>query len=121
MGTGEGNQYYRTKGASGQATCGGRIKATDFLPGELAGHFDRHGKEFGDADEKKYLSRARDFFNKPVTNDILWFEDVDGYLYKYDKKRREFGICSPEGAIVTYFKPDRGINYWIDEVMKHGQ
>jgi pyocin large subunit-like protein len=122
MGTGRGGQYSRTRGADGPASCGGRIRATDFLPGKLEEHVTRHKTEFGDGiDEKEYLRLARKFFDKPVTSDILWFEDVDGFLYKYDKKRNEFGICSPDGPIITYFKPTRGINYWYDQREENGK
>ncbi|MDR0553469.1 MAG: hypothetical protein LBG76_01530 [Treponema sp.] len=122
MGTGRSGLYSHTKGADGKTSCGGRIKATDFLPGKLEQHIKRHGQEFGEnISEREYLSLARKFFDKPVTSDMLWFEDVDGFLYKYDKKRNEFGICSPDGPIITFFKPTRGINYWYDQREEYGK
>jgi pyocin large subunit-like protein len=120
MGTGRGGQYSHTKGAEGWASRGGRIKATQFLPGELKRHYDDHEHEFNvNLEPDEYETRARNFFDKPITKDIQWFEDVDGVLYKYDKKNREFGMCLPEGAIITYFRPVTGMKYWEDQVEKH--
>jgi pyocin large subunit-like protein len=122
MGTGRGGQYSHTKGAEGWASCGGRIKATSFLPGKLEQHVDDHAEDFpGNPDPKEYEAMARKFFDKPITIDILWFEDADGFLYKYDKKRNVFGICSPDGPIITYFIPDDGIKYWQRQVEKYAQ
>lgn len=53
-----------------------------------------------------------------ITKDIQWFEDADGVLYKYDKKKKEFGMCKPEGAIITYFRP-RKSDYWEDQMKEY--
>ncbi|GMO51058.1 MAG: hypothetical protein Pg6C_15510 [Treponemataceae bacterium] len=104
----------------GGASSNGRIKATSFLPGKLDKHYDDHAADFDEhLTPKQYEERARKFFDKPVTKDILWFEDVDGVLYKYDKVKKEFGMCTPQGAIITYFIPDDGLKYWQKQVEKY--
>jgi pyocin large subunit-like protein len=103
-----------------RVSCGGRIQATLFLPGKLEQHYEDHAYKFnGDLSPNEYEERARIFVDRPVTKDILWFEDVQGVLYKYDKRKNEFGICKPDGAIITYYKPDDSIKYWHREVLKH--
>jgi len=100
---------------------GGRIKAAHFLPGKLEEHYDDHAGDFpGELSPDEYENKARDFFDSLIIKDKLWFEDVDGVLYKYDKKKNEFGICRPDGAIITYFKPEEGIKYWYRQVENYG-
>jgi pyocin large subunit-like protein len=60
------------------------------------------------------------FFAQAITKDIYWFRDVGEYLYKYDRKQNKFGICSPDGFIITYYKPENGIKYWYGQVQKYG-
>lgn len=121
MGTGRGGQYAHTRGSDGRVSCGGRIQATKFMPGKLEDHYIDHRDDFNDVrTPEEYEDKTRKFFDKPATKDILWFEDIDGILYKYDKSKNEFGICRPDGAIITYFKPDRGLKYWREQEAEYG-
>jgi pyocin large subunit-like protein len=121
MGTGMEGQDLSARRINGKASHGGRIQAKSFLPGKLETHFCAHGEDFeGCTTPQEYEALARLFFDKPVTSDILCFEDIDGFLFKYDKKRNVFGICGPDGVIITFYKPESGIRYWYREVEKHG-
>jgi pyocin large subunit-like protein len=101
--------------------AGGQIQATGFLPGKLTRHYTDHAKAFSvGITPEQYEQRARNFFGKEVSKNIKWFRDIDGYLYKYNRKRNEFGICSPDGFIITYFRPEENIKYWYGQVQKYG-
>ena len=66
MGTGPGDQYYHTRGAEGRASSGGRVKATQFLPGELKRHYDSHEHEFAeDMEPGEYERGPEDFLTNP--------------------------------------------------------
>jgi pyocin large subunit-like protein len=34
----------------------------------------------------------------------------------YDAAANEFAVLSKEGVIRTYFKPERGIDYWFTQI-----
>ncbi|GHU76137.1 hypothetical protein FACS189461_3340 [Spirochaetia bacterium] len=100
---------------------GGSIKIRRFLPGKLEGHFQNHAGDFEDVRSPgEYEEKARQFFDKMPTADMLWFEDVDGFFYRYNKRKNEFGVCSPEGFIITFFKPTKGIDYWYEQEKENG-
>ena len=98
----------------------------DFVKGKkLIKHYKQHAKDFGLDPQnpsiinvEKYVQEARNFLLKPVTATTQTFTSSDGYYFRYDIATNEFGIMSNYGGISTYFKPDRGINYWIDQIQQ---
>lgn len=44
----------------------------------------------------------------------------DGWLYKYDHLENDFALGRPEGKLSTLFKPDDGLDYWIERKEEHG-
>ncbi len=62
----------------------------------------------------QYLDEAAKFFSKTRENVITYSKN--GYLFKYDVKTGYFGILNPTGEIATFFKPDRGIKYFVDAI-----
>lgn len=88
----------------------------------------QHAKEITGLDNdkawKQYEQRASEFIKKDIDGvNIDGFisneGSKNGWLYKYDKTTNEFAILSAMGTISTYFKPDKGIEYWLSELKKH--
>jgi len=78
-------------------------------------HFNEHGEEMGyENDIEGYSKAAKNFANNNKQG-IKSFRARNGSTYKYDPKTNEFGIISKDGKIVTYFEPDRGIDYFNDQ------
>jgi pyocin large subunit-like protein len=98
----------------------GKIAATAFFPGALTEHHRRHHNEFDPPLAiEEYEAQAKQFFCSDPTKTTAWFYDVDDVLYRYDKKTNEFGICTLNGIIITYFLPEEGITYWWRQVQKY--
>ena len=102
-------------------------EATGFLSQEkLEKHYDDHKNEFSKTiTTEQYVERAKQFFNAVIDDNVEYFYDADGILYKYNKKSVEFGMCSSDGTIITFFRPykgnyKRGLHYWNEQVVEHG-
>ena len=48
------------------------------------------------------------------------FVSNEGTYFRYDLETNDFGIINKYGGISTYFKPDDGLEYWIDQIYKYG-
>ncbi|MDR0570750.1 MAG: hypothetical protein LBG71_05990 [Clostridiales Family XIII bacterium] len=83
----------------------------------LTRHFSDHGKDFGYSNERQYLEGARNFLEKPTTSTTQSFISNDGWYFRYDTATNEFGIMNKYGSVSTYFKPNTGIEYWMEEVV----
>lgn len=86
---------------------------------KLSEHYNKHGKKMGFSSKSEYNNAAVDFMNKTPTVNIDYFVDSRGTVYKYDHDTGEFGIATVNGAMVTYYKPERGDAYWYEQVDKH--
>jgi len=47
------------------------------------------------------------------------FVSPEGTYFQYDTATNEFGIINQYGGISTYFKPDIGLSYWLDQISKY--
>ncbi|MDR0249136.1 MAG: hypothetical protein LBI44_05720 [Oscillospiraceae bacterium] len=83
----------------------------------LPNHFLRHGAGF--ASEAEYRSAAACFLEKPPTPTTQTFlSDKDTY-FRYDTATNEFGVMNKYGGVSTYYKPPRGIAYWVEQITKY--
>lgn len=73
-------------------------------------HFDKHGKEMGFTDAKAYEQAAAVVVTNPLSLHKLEAEDNDDVYYL--ESTNEFVIVSTDGYIRTYFKPDKGKEYF---------
>ncbi|NLA43429.1 hemagglutination protein [Candidatus Saccharibacteria bacterium] len=80
-------------------------------------HFDRHGNGFSSVDD--YANAANDFLRSSPNSNTQHFISSEGTYFRYDTATNEFGIINKYGGISTYFKPDKGINYWFVQVDKY--
>ena len=101
---------------------GNRQISNDFINKKgstLTDHFNWHGSDMGYSNESDYLQGARDFLDKSSTNTTLSFTTSNGTYFKYDQSTNEFGIINEYGGISTYFKPEKGFDYWIEQINKY--
>lgn len=73
-------------------------------------HFEKHGKEMGFTDAKVYEQAAAAVVANPLALHKLEAEDNDDVYYL--ESTNEFVIVSTDGYIRTYFKPDKGKEYF---------
>ncbi len=119
MGGGLGGGFNGTRGSGGIAS-GSQVKAKGFSPDSLNSHFSKHRSEFDNIDKRMYNRKARDLLNSLVGNSIEGFTSKAGWRFRYNKTTNEFAICDPDGTIVTYFRPNNGLNYWKEQIRKYG-
>lgn len=76
----------------------------------LTEHFNKHGEEFSYETEEEYLAGA----NKVVkSKDALSKKEAeDDDIVYYLEETNELVILSPDGFIRTYFKPEKGKEYF---------
>ena len=77
-------------------------------------HFQKHGGEFADdfgyQSAEEYEKGASDVINNPYALYKTEAEDGDGVYYI--ESTNEFVVLSTDGYIRTYFRPDKGIDYF---------
>ena len=77
----------------------------------LDGHYDKHGKEFGNITKEQYLQKANNLVDSK-SSDILTKVRANGDNVYYNKATNEFAMKTIDDVIRTYFKPVEGINYF---------
>lgn len=82
-------------------------------------HFYAHGYDMGYTYITDYSQAAINFANSEDEENIS-FTAENGSTYKYNEDTNEFLIVSKDGKIVTYFEPDRDIEYFYEQFDKYG-
>ena len=82
-------------------------------------HFYAHEYDMGYTYITDYSQAAINFANSEDEGNIS-FTAENGSTYKYNEDTNEFLIVSKDGKIVTYFEPDRGIEYFYEQFDKYG-
>ncbi|MEG0830054.1 MAG: hypothetical protein RSD88_02805 [Anaerovoracaceae bacterium] len=83
----------------------------------LEEHYQKHvldQQEFGDATIEEYLAGAQGLVDYPG-DDVQIKTESDGDMVCYREKTNEFGVKSKDGVIRTYFKPERGAEYFNEQ------
>lgn len=84
----------------------------------LNGHFESHGKEFGDISKEIYQKKASELLSSPISKDILGY-DTETRRVRYDKKNNIYALGNPKTKrITTAFRPKEGREYYDKEVRK---
>ena len=76
----------------------------------LEQHFEKHGGEFDYSTAEEYLAGANRVIQSPDALHKLEAEDGDDIYYL--EETNEFVVVSTDGYIRTYFRPDKGIDYY---------
>ncbi|MBR6404098.1 MAG: fibronectin type III domain-containing protein [Eubacterium sp.] len=73
-------------------------------------HFEKHGREMGFSTAQEYEAAASAVITNP--NSLHKTEKEDGDDCYYLEKTNDFVVVSTDGYIRTYFRPDRGKEYF---------
>lgn len=73
-------------------------------------HYEKHGIEMGYDSAENYEAAANAVIHNP--NALHKIEAEDGDDIYYVEETNDFVIVSTDGYIRTYFRPDRGIEYY---------
>lgn len=92
---------------------------------KLEKHYDKHVTKKAEWNppltREEYYGRAKELAQSPVGGDIEGFTSKEGYVFRYNKDTNEFLTMKPDGTIETLYKPERGYEYYLDQVEKHGK
>ena len=78
----------------------------------LKRHYGLHKKEFPELNTmREYGECALEFFRNPPEG-TLFKRRPNGDRLFYWEKDNYFGVTTKNGAVKTFFRPDRGIRYW---------
>jgi pyocin large subunit-like protein len=82
------------------------------------GHFAKHAAEWGAGNITKagYLKRAQDLLGRAVGGDILGAVRANGDMLRYNVRTNEFAVGTADGFIRTLFRPEKGLEYWLNQV-----
>jgi len=96
----------------------GKWRPTNFKPGELDIHFNRHAGEWGAGNITKdaYLKRAGNLLGREPGGEILGHTRANGDILRYNARTNEFAVGAQDGSIRTLFRPKDGRNYWNKQV-----
>ena len=85
-------------------------------------HFYFHAYDMGITRIVEYSSKAIDFLNRNGESIISFRATSKKFYstYKYDTETNEFMIISRNGKIVTYYKPEDGIDYFYSKFDEYG-
>ena len=111
---GASNRYGNSRGSSpGHITeHTGFAWAKGFNKTTLTDHYQRHGSQVQSDSEESYIAHPVKFANTV---------DERGSTYKYNKKTNEFAIITKKGVVVTYYKPEKGYKYYMDQKKMKGR
>ena len=99
--------------------CGCRKPNLDFINSQGKSTLEIHSKKHGNLDMNQYYKKAKNFLEANPTNSTQSFISNEGTYFKYDTITNEFGIINRYGGISTYFEPEDGLKYWIEQVKKY--
>lgn len=103
----------------GQLYNGTRNPDVDFVNGKGKSTLNKHAGKHGYTSPEEYLKDARNFLEKKPTSTIQSFVSNEGTYFRYDTTTNEFGIINEYGGISTYFKPENGMAYWLEQIEKY--
>ncbi len=95
---------------------GTRNPQNDFLNRQGNSTLEDHASRHSNLSSEEYLNAARNFMEKVPTNTTESFVSKGGAYFRYDTATNEFGIINQYGGISTYFYPDEGITYWLQQI-----
>ncbi len=92
----------------------GQIMPHQFLSEEaLSSHFAKHGARLGASSTDEYLAGANRLFQGG--SEIQTFVRGNGDTLFYNPSTNEIAVLRPDGYMRTYFAPDDGILYWLQQ------
>ena len=80
--------------------------------GLLHEHYLKHGREFGNFTEARYLEAAQQLRDADAGDDILEDVRADGVVTRFDRSTGGFIAYDRDLTIRTFFKPNDGERYY---------
>jgi hypothetical protein len=75
-------------------------------------HYEKHGREFGQASKQEYLAMAQALRDSQAGGPILEAVRKDGVVSRFDQISGAFIAFNPDRTIRTFFKPNDGERYF---------
>lgn len=100
----------------GQSYNGTRNPNGDFINGKGKSTLNKHANKHGYLSPEEYLRDVRNFLEKQPTSTTESFVSNEGTYFRYDTSTNEFGIVNEYGGISTYFEPEDGLTYWLEQI-----
>jgi len=82
---------------------------------KLRKHFIKHKEEFDNITESEYLYRAQQLVNSNPGEDILIKIRNNGDVLFFNEDTGEFAVKAKNGFIRTFFRPIKGIEYFLKQ------
>ena len=111
--------YKLNNSFTGKLYSGTRNPNIDFLNSKGKSTLSTHANKHGYTSPETYLEDARNFLEKDPTLTTQSFISSEGTYFRYDKATNEFGIINKYGGISTYYKPENGKLYWLEQIEKY--
>jgi hypothetical protein len=92
-----------------------RVQSTWGDTRTLTLHFRDHGKDFASTSPFHYAAQAARFFREAPFKKLPTKVDDEGVIRIYDPATNSFGAYNPDGTTRTFFKPERGRQYWEEQ------
>ncbi len=118
---GASNRYGNTRhGKQGKITDNtGFPWAKNFNKYSLKRHVKEHMNSLGFSSEYDYVAHAVKFANYIDRKNHVSYIRPNGQTVKYSKKTGELVIVDKKGYVTTYFKPDKGYEYYLGDRRKY--
>lgn len=89
-----------------------QINAPQWHPQNLERHWGKHRSEFPEyKTAEEYGNAALQFFRSPPKGTLKKIRSNGDRLY-YHPPTNNFGVTTKKGIPKTFFRPNRGMNYW---------
>ncbi|MVT07966.1 DUF6443 domain-containing protein [Chitinophaga tropicalis] len=85
--------------------------------------FGRHADEWsqwGSISKAAYYSRAIRLAESEVGGNIMGFTSKKGWIFRFNSATEEFLTVHPSGYIETFFRPEEGLKYFLNQIRKYG-
>jgi len=86
--------------------------------------FSKHAKEWsqwGAISKDAFYKRAIKLADSPIGGNIKGFTSKQGWVFKFNSQTGEFLTVHPKGHIETFFRPTKGMDYYVKQLQTYGQ
>lgn len=109
---------------SSTAVEGGQKLLTAGRFPNLVKKFGKHAKEWsqwGSISKEAFYKRAVNLADSPIGGSIKGFTSKQGWVFKFNSQTGEFLTIHPKGHIETFFRPTKGMDYYLKQLQTYGQ
>ena len=114
---GPSNRYLNSNGSSTRNKKGdvAFAWAKRFAPTTTDDHYSKHASNTSLKTKDSYAAHAVKFANNiDKKNCVTFVEPATRKTYKYNKETNELAVITQKGIVITYYKPRKGYNYYME-------